>query len=163
MRIALGISIALCLTAGCGGGRHYQEDDSWAQEQASDGTSASTSTTGDVDAGVDGGSADPRRDRAMALVARSCTPCHRRVAPVDPDATARNVYLETEEDIRHFTGSYAVGNTPTSLASIVNQRADGYELMVGPDMRSPMPPRGSSYPAWTVEEAQQVREWIRAM
>lgn len=161
MRIALGISIALCLIAGCGGGRHYQEDDSWAQEPSSDGTSASASS--DVDAGVDAGSADPRRDRAMALFARSCTPCHRRVAPIDPDATARGVYLETEQDIRHFVGLYAVGNTPTSLASIVNQRADGYELMVGPDMRSPMPPRGSSYSSWTVEEAQEVREWIRAM
>ncbi len=161
MRIVLGISIALSLIAGCGGGRHYQEDDSWAQEHTSDSTS--TSTSGDVDAGVDAGSADPRRDRAMALLARSCTPCHRRAAPIDPDATARGVYLETEDDIRQHTSTYTVGNTPTNLAAIVGQRAEGYELMVGPDMRSPMPPRGSSYPPLTVEEAQAIRDWIQAI
>ena len=167
MRIASGISIALFLSfAGCGGGQRQPEDDSWAQESTSGQTYTTETSASWADAGIDSAtgssSGDPVRDRAMALVTASCTPCHRHVAPVDADATVRGVYLEHPDEILHLAQGYSVGSTPMSLASIIAQRAEGYELMVGPDQRSPMPPRGTSYPAWSQQDAEAVVAWLRA-
>jgi hypothetical protein len=164
MRTLVAVWLVVSLSiAGCGGNTHYDEsssDDDW----SSSGTSGSSTATSDVDAGIDAAldAGNPVRDRAMALFARSCTPCHRHSAPVDADAVAQGVYLETETEILAYTRTYAIGNTPTNLASIIAQRAEGYELMVGADQRTPMPPRGSSYPGFTEDEARQITEWFRS-
>lgn len=161
MRTLLTISLALALfSAGCGGS-HYDsstEDESWATESTS-GTSSPGADAG-VDSGVDSG--DPVRDRAMALITRSCTPCHRHDAPLEPRATARGVYLETDAEILQLVNAYTVGQTPNGLRAIVAQRADGYELMVGPNGQTPMPPRDSSYAPWTQDEARAVLAWLSA-
>lgn len=165
MRALAALGLVALAIAGCGGSQSSSSssddgDWSWTQSSSSGSSTSSSgsgSTTG-VDAGVDGGG-DPVQGRAMALFARSCTPCHRRGG--DPDAVIRGVYLETPEEILRFASAYAVGNTPSSLASIIAQRAQGYDLMVGPDDRTPMPPRGASYPALSQDEARQIQEWFR--
>ena len=163
MRTLLGVCLALSISAAGCGGTHYDDstsDDDWSSSQ----TSGTSTTSAGVDAGVDSGvdAGDPVRNRAMALFARSCTPCHRHTAPIDADAIARGVFLETDEEILALARSYTVGQTPTGLRAIVAQRAEGYELMVGPSDNLPMPPRGSSYAPWTQEEAGQVMAWFRA-
>ena len=159
MRALGALGLAALAIAGCGGSQSSSsssDDGDWSWTQSSS-SSGSSSTTG-VDAGVDGGG-DPVQARAMALFARSCTPCHRRGG--DPDAVIHGVYLETSEEILRFASAYAMGNTPSSLSSVIAQRAQGYDLMVGPDDRTPMPPRGSSYPALSQDEARQIQEWFR--
>lgn len=164
MRIAFGLSVvfvfALAL-AGCGATCHEQSSDDW----SSSSTSGTSST--DVDAGIDSGldagadGGNPVRDRAMALFARSCTPCHRHEGAVDYRATARGVFLETDEEILALASAYTVGRTPTGLRSIIGQRAEGYDLMVGENNQTPMPPPSSSFAPWTQAEAEQVMEWLR--
>lgn len=162
MQRALALLASLLVwSAGCGGGRRYQaSSDDWDSTSTS-GTSDTTSAAdAGLDAAVDGG--DPVRDRAMALFARSCTPCHRHGSPVDVGAIETGVYLETPDEILARRSEYTIGNTPTNLPSLIAQRAEGYDLLVGRDGRTPMPPRGSSYAPLTQEEAQQIRAWFDA-
>lgn len=158
MRIALAIlGSVLVASAGCGGAQYEESTDDWSSSSTS-GTSTATTTSAGVDAGLDAG--DPHRDRAMALFARSCTPCHRHVSPVDVVAVQRGVYLETDTEILARTSEYTIGQTPTNLASLIAQRAEGYDLLVGLDLRSPMPPRGSPYPPLTQDEAREITAWF---
>lgn len=157
-RVALASAAMALALAGCGSSSSSSsssDDGDWSWTQSS--STSGSSTTG-VDAGVDGGG-DPVQGRAMALFARSCTPCHRRGG--DPDAVIHGVYLETPDEILRFASAYAMGSTPSSLSSIIAQRAQGYDLMVGPDDRTPMPPRGASQPALSQDEARQILEWFR--
>lgn len=162
MRIALAILGSICVaSAGCGGGRYEQSTDDWESSSSSgNGGSSGSGVDAGVDSAVDGG--DPVRDRAMALLTRSCTPCHRHVSPADVMAVQQGVYLETSAEILAYTSTYAIGNTPTNLASLIAQRAQGYDLLVGQDMRTPMPPRGSPYPPLTQDEARQISAWFDA-
>lgn len=165
MRIALAtllgcvVSLTGLAVGGCGGSRSYESSsgDDWSSSSTSGATTDGTDAG--ADAGVDGG--DPVRDRAMALITRSCTPCHRHSGSTDMDAIETGVFLETEAEIRQLATSYAVGHTPMSLASILAQRADGYDLLVGEGNNVPMPPRGSSVQGLTQEEAHDVVTWLR--
>jgi hypothetical protein len=165
MRIGLAILGSMVLaSAGCGGARYEESEDDWSSSSTSGTSTPTSSAPGGVDAGIDSAvdAGDPVRDRAMALITRSCTPCHRHTSPADVMAVQTGVYLETDAEILAYTSTYTVGNTPTNLASLIGQRAQGYDLLVGRDMRTPMPPRSASYPPLSQDEARQISAWFDA-
>ncbi len=140
--------------AGCAGAATRREPEHWDD-------SPPQATSDASDAGVDAADADAGIAPGLALFQASCTPCHSRAGSHDPYAVTTGVFFETEADFRRWASSDTIGNTQASLASILSLRADGLDLIVGSE-RLPMPPRASSYPAWTPDEARTALTWLRA-
>lgn len=146
--------LALALTlAGCAGAPARRETAHW--------DDTPPPATEPTDAGVDAADADAGTPEGLALFQRSCTPCHTRSGSRDPYAVTSGVFFETDADFRRWATSETIGGTQASLASIIAMRADGLDLVVGSE-RLPMPPRTSSYPAWTPEEARTALTWLRS-